>query len=63
VLLQGEQQKIYIDAHIQSYPMGPFILKISYVEDDRDINMQLLLPITILKLVTYQNRGSTLISP
>lgn len=55
VLLQGEQQKIYIDARILSYPIGPFIMKLSYVEENRDVSLQVLLPITIVKLMNYRN--------
>lgn len=63
MVLQGEQQKVYVDAKILGYPMGPFIMKLSYIDEDRDVSMQLLLPITIIKLVTYQNRATAIASP
>ena len=46
-----------------SYPIGPFILKLSYVEEDRDVGIQLLVPITLIKLVSYQNRSTGIASP
>ena len=59
MLLQGEQQKFYVDAKIMSYPMGPFVLRILY----EDINIQLLLPINIVKMVEAEDRSSPLTEP
>ena len=55
---KGEQQKIYIDALLHSYPIGPVVLKMEYYDTNTENMVQLLLPVSIIKLVRASSRRS-----
>lgn len=55
-LKQGEQHKVYVDALLMQYPIGPVVLKLEYSDDQMENTVQLLLPISIVKLVRAYTR-------